>query len=248
MNFPFFSHPALNLGLFGSTFLLIFLAELPDKTALAIILMASRYKPVGCLCGCGGRLRGSKPGGRFFRRTYRPPSALLRSRQRGDLVFNLRLPDLAPSRGIEREIHPETDFSKNSGLFFHGNFYRRVGRPDPTGGGNTHRPMAEGFLDHLPRLDPGPLDLFRPHDLDRAQGPKTVQPGSASKVRGPGLFVGGIPVIGRVIGTNNAFSPQPFYLAGKKPFWVIYSSFPGLLGKEPTRLWLNWIERLTTDQ
>ena len=51
MNFPFFSHPALNLGLFGSTFLLIFLAELPDKTALAIILMASRYKPLGVFAG-----------------------------------------------------------------------------------------------------------------------------------------------------------------------------------------------------
>jgi putative Ca2+/H+ antiporter (TMEM165/GDT1 family) len=51
MNFALLTHPTLNLPLFGSTFLLIFLAELPDKTALATILMASRYKPLGVFAG-----------------------------------------------------------------------------------------------------------------------------------------------------------------------------------------------------
>jgi Ca2+/H+ antiporter, TMEM165/GDT1 family len=51
MNFQLLTHPTINLALFGSTFALIFLAELPDKTALAIILMASRYKPLGVFAG-----------------------------------------------------------------------------------------------------------------------------------------------------------------------------------------------------
>ena len=37
-----------------STFGLIFLAELPDKTALAIILLASRQKPFGVFVGVAG--------------------------------------------------------------------------------------------------------------------------------------------------------------------------------------------------
>ena len=41
---------------------------------------------------------------------------------------------------------------------------------------------------------------------------------------------------------------KSFVLAMKIRFWVIYSSFPGVFRKEPMRLWLNWIEQLTTDQ
>ena len=40
--------------LFASTATVIFLAELPDKTALAVLLMASRYNPVSVFAGvCG---------------------------------------------------------------------------------------------------------------------------------------------------------------------------------------------------
>ncbi len=46
-----FIHPSLDLSLFLSTFAVIFLAELPDKTALAIILLASRRQPLGIFIG-----------------------------------------------------------------------------------------------------------------------------------------------------------------------------------------------------
>ena len=39
--------------LFSSTFVLIFLAEIPDKTALAIIMMATRGKPFAIFLGVG---------------------------------------------------------------------------------------------------------------------------------------------------------------------------------------------------
>ncbi len=54
MNFLPFTHFSINLGLFASTFGLIFLAELPDKTALAIILLGSRQKPFGVFVGVAG--------------------------------------------------------------------------------------------------------------------------------------------------------------------------------------------------
>lgn len=41
----------MNWKLFGSTFALIFLAELPDKTAIAVLLMASRNHPFGVFWG-----------------------------------------------------------------------------------------------------------------------------------------------------------------------------------------------------
>jgi putative Ca2+/H+ antiporter (TMEM165/GDT1 family) len=44
----------LDLNLFASTFLLIFLAELPDKTALATILMATRSNPLAVFLGVAG--------------------------------------------------------------------------------------------------------------------------------------------------------------------------------------------------
>jgi Ca2+/H+ antiporter, TMEM165/GDT1 family len=44
----------INWNLFVSTFFLIALAELPDKTALATILMASRHHPVGVFLGVAG--------------------------------------------------------------------------------------------------------------------------------------------------------------------------------------------------
>src|SRR5689334_4292195 len=37
--------------LFGSTFALIFISELPDKTALATLLMATRNRPLPVFCG-----------------------------------------------------------------------------------------------------------------------------------------------------------------------------------------------------
>lgn len=37
--------------LFGSTFALIFISELPDKTAFATVLLASRASPSGVFCG-----------------------------------------------------------------------------------------------------------------------------------------------------------------------------------------------------
>jgi putative Ca2+/H+ antiporter (TMEM165/GDT1 family) len=45
---------AFDLNLFVSTFLLIFLAELPDKTALATILMATRSHPLAVFLGVAG--------------------------------------------------------------------------------------------------------------------------------------------------------------------------------------------------
>lgn len=44
-------HAALNLRLFGSTFLLIFLAELPDKTALTTLFLASRHPALPVFIG-----------------------------------------------------------------------------------------------------------------------------------------------------------------------------------------------------
>jgi putative Ca2+/H+ antiporter (TMEM165/GDT1 family) len=44
----------INWHLFVSTFFLIALAELPDKTALATILMASRHHPTGVFLGVAG--------------------------------------------------------------------------------------------------------------------------------------------------------------------------------------------------
>ena len=43
-----------DFGLFVSTFLLIFLAELPDKTALATVLMATRSHPLAVFLGVAG--------------------------------------------------------------------------------------------------------------------------------------------------------------------------------------------------
>jgi putative Ca2+/H+ antiporter (TMEM165/GDT1 family) len=40
--------------LFGSTFALIFVSELPDKTAFATILMATRNRPLPVFCGAAG--------------------------------------------------------------------------------------------------------------------------------------------------------------------------------------------------
>lgn len=40
--------------LFASTFALIFVAELPDKTAIATLLMASRHNPWGVFAGAAG--------------------------------------------------------------------------------------------------------------------------------------------------------------------------------------------------
>ena len=51
MNLTLLTHPVIHPALFGSTFLLIFLAELPDKTALVTILMGSRYKPLAVFAG-----------------------------------------------------------------------------------------------------------------------------------------------------------------------------------------------------
>jgi putative Ca2+/H+ antiporter (TMEM165/GDT1 family) len=45
-------HPHITGALFLSTFALIFLAELPDKTALAILVLASRHHPFGVFLGC----------------------------------------------------------------------------------------------------------------------------------------------------------------------------------------------------
>jgi putative Ca2+/H+ antiporter (TMEM165/GDT1 family) len=43
----------MNWALFLSTFTLIFLAELPDKTAFATLLMATRGKPIAVFIGAG---------------------------------------------------------------------------------------------------------------------------------------------------------------------------------------------------
>jgi putative Ca2+/H+ antiporter (TMEM165/GDT1 family) len=53
MDFPGISQPII-WNLFASTFLLIALAELPDKTALATLLMASRHHPQGVFTGVAG--------------------------------------------------------------------------------------------------------------------------------------------------------------------------------------------------
>jgi putative Ca2+/H+ antiporter (TMEM165/GDT1 family) len=42
---------AIDLRLFASTFALIFVAELPDKTALATVLLAIRYQPFAVFAG-----------------------------------------------------------------------------------------------------------------------------------------------------------------------------------------------------
>src|SRR5438105_13770754 len=40
--------------LFGSTFALIFISELPDKTAFAGLLLATRNRPLPVFCGAAG--------------------------------------------------------------------------------------------------------------------------------------------------------------------------------------------------
>src|SRR2546430_17186819 len=40
--------------LFGSTFALIFVSELPDKTAFASLLLATRNRPLPVFCGAAG--------------------------------------------------------------------------------------------------------------------------------------------------------------------------------------------------
>jgi len=40
--------------LFGSTFVLIFVSELPDKTAFASLLLATRNRPLPVFCGAAG--------------------------------------------------------------------------------------------------------------------------------------------------------------------------------------------------
>ena len=40
--------------LFASTFALIFISELPDKTAFATVLLASRTRPLAVFCGAAG--------------------------------------------------------------------------------------------------------------------------------------------------------------------------------------------------
>jgi Ca2+/H+ antiporter, TMEM165/GDT1 family len=44
----------VNWQLFGSTFALIFLSELPDKTAFATVFLASRGSPLAVFCGAAG--------------------------------------------------------------------------------------------------------------------------------------------------------------------------------------------------
>ncbi len=46
----------MNLSLALSTFLFIFVAELPDKTALASLALATRYKPLGVFTGAAAAL------------------------------------------------------------------------------------------------------------------------------------------------------------------------------------------------
>jgi putative Ca2+/H+ antiporter (TMEM165/GDT1 family) len=44
----------MNLSLFFSTFALIFVSELPDKTAFAALFLATRHHPVGVFIGAAG--------------------------------------------------------------------------------------------------------------------------------------------------------------------------------------------------
>ncbi len=47
-------YSSMHWQLFGSTFFLIFISELPDKTAFATLLLASRAGPVPVFCGAAG--------------------------------------------------------------------------------------------------------------------------------------------------------------------------------------------------
>jgi Ca2+/H+ antiporter, TMEM165/GDT1 family len=46
----------LDLGIAGTTFALVFLAELPDKTALASLVLATRYRPLYVFAGAAAGL------------------------------------------------------------------------------------------------------------------------------------------------------------------------------------------------
>jgi len=49
-----FTHPHITGALFLSTFALIFVAELPDKTALAALMLATRHHAGAVCLGCAG--------------------------------------------------------------------------------------------------------------------------------------------------------------------------------------------------
>ena len=62
----------MSLAIAATVFAVIFTAELPDKTALASLVLGSRYRPTWVFAGVAAALRGARGAGHRGRQPPRP--------------------------------------------------------------------------------------------------------------------------------------------------------------------------------